>query len=72
MTYPKIGVAFMFALASAVRTVLLAAGLIAGFAFAPPVAFAQSDALRSWNDGAPKKSIMDMKQDWRTIFPAEK
>ena len=49
----------MFALASAVRTVLFAAGLIAGFTFALPVAFAQSDALPSWNDGAPKKSIVD-------------
>ena len=36
-----------------------ARGLIAGFTFALPVAFAQSDPLPSWNDGAAKKSIID-------------
>jgi phosphoglycolate phosphatase-like HAD superfamily hydrolase len=49
----------MFVLASAVRTVFLVAGLIAGFAVGPHVAFAQSDALPSWNDGTVKKSIAE-------------
>jgi phosphoglycolate phosphatase-like HAD superfamily hydrolase len=47
------------ALAPVVRVVFLIAGIIASFAVAPHFAFAQSDALPSWNDGAAKKSIVD-------------
>jgi phosphoglycolate phosphatase-like HAD superfamily hydrolase len=47
------------ALAPVVRAAALITGLLVGFALAPHPAFAQSDALSSWNDGAAKKSIVD-------------
>jgi hypothetical protein len=77
----------MFAfLAPAVWPVFLIAWLIANLAVVPHVAFAQSDALPSWSDGAAKKSIVgfvarvtmqdaadwavvDMKRDWKRVFP---
>jgi hypothetical protein len=47
------------ALASIVRSIVVSAWRIASFVVVPHFAFAQSDALPSWNDGATKKSIID-------------
>jgi phosphoglycolate phosphatase-like HAD superfamily hydrolase len=47
------------ALAPVVRAVVFSAWLIAGITVAPHIAFAQSDALPSWNDGIVKSAIVD-------------
>jgi phosphoglycolate phosphatase-like HAD superfamily hydrolase len=47
------------ALAPVVRAVAFSVWLVASLTVAPHLAFAQSDALSSWNDGAVKSAIVD-------------
>jgi len=47
---------------------IFAAALVGVLAFATTIVHA-ADPLPSWNEGKAKQSIVDMKRDWKRVFP---